>query len=33
MERNLGISSVDNEVYVHEWMQLFISGCFGNILY
>ena len=25
--------SVENEVHVHEWMQLFISGCLGNILY
>ena len=24
--------SVENEVHVHEWMQLFISGCHGNIL-
>ena len=27
------VSSVENEVHVHEWMQLFISGCLGNILY
>ena len=33
MESNLVISSVENEVHVHKWMQLYISVCLGNILY
>ena len=27
------ISSVESEVHVHEWMQLFLSGCISSVLY